>query len=99
MLLVQRPLHLSAQEALDWLRGQAAEFATAVDVRGVVLHRVCDLSWRYSREWDWMFEVDVDASGEPDAFCHDFLGDLRILGMGWAVGVVDAPVVKLASGD
>jgi len=94
ILLVQHPYHLSTEEAAEWLRTQAEEYSRTSGVRRVRVSRLSSLSLQFGREWDWMFELELEGEGAPGRevrteIAAGLLGDLRVLGMRSSVALVE----------
>jgi hypothetical protein len=100
IVLVQRPYHLTEQESEAWLHSQAAALARVKGVQRVDLTRLAHVSWRFAREWDWLYELYLHPDQDPqqavlDPVCDGLLADLRLLGMRPSVALaVDTVTVK-----
>jgi hypothetical protein len=93
MIFVQRPRHVSAEEAEDWLRGELEPVA-GDGVRGIELKRLASPGLRFSDTWSWMLELDCrDAEAARRAVEEGpgllLLADLRLLGMRPSVALVE----------
>jgi hypothetical protein len=86
MLFVRRPYMLSDDEAVRWMREQAATVAEMRAVERVELVRLQSPALRGGADCEWLVEMHC-ASGEDAgrAACHDtcreLIADLRLLGM------------------
>jgi hypothetical protein len=97
IVLVQRPYHLSEEEAERWLRSQAEELARSAEVRRVDVTRLASVSLRFGREWDWLLELYLERGEDAqravrEPACAGLLADLRVLGMKPSVAVVERTV-------
>jgi hypothetical protein len=93
MIFVQRPRHVSAEEAEDWLRRELEPVA-GDGVRSVELRRLASPGLRFSDTWSWMVELDCrDADAARRALEEGpglmLLADLRLLGMRPSLALVE----------
>jgi hypothetical protein len=94
MLFVRRPYVLSEQEAVRWMREQAAVLATVGAVERVELTRLQPPALRGGSDCEWLFEMHC-ARGEDagraacDDVCRELVADLRLLGMQPSLVVAD----------
>jgi len=93
MIFVERPRHVTSEEAEAWLERELA----ALDSNGVdsiLLKRVLGTSPRLSDTWSWMVQIDcrdLDAAREAVGKGPGMalLADLRLLGMRPSVALVE----------
>lgn len=85
LLFLSSPYHLSEAEAQAWASAELARLLDREDVEWARLTRLRSASPRWPRPWDWMLELEMRsqlASGARVlAGWHEWLGDLRLLGM------------------
>jgi hypothetical protein len=87
-----RPHHLSEEEAEGWARREMPPLLAAAGVARARLVRLSSASPRYHRPWDWLLELDVAPGGDvkqcvESPAWREWLGDLRLLGLGPAAMV------------
>jgi hypothetical protein len=93
MIFVERPRHVSFDEAEAWLEHELAAFdGNRVD--RVQLKRLAGASPCASEPWSWMVQIDCeDLEAAREALRTGpamlLLGDLRLLGMRPSVAVVE----------
>jgi hypothetical protein len=93
MIFVERPRHVTSEEAEAWLERELA----ALDSNGVdsiLLKRVLGASPRLSDTWSWMVQIDcrdLDAAREAVGKGPGMalLADLRLLGMRPSLALVE----------
>jgi hypothetical protein len=93
MIFVERPRHVTSEEAEAWLEREVA----ALDSNGVDsirLKRVLGASPRLCDTWSWMVQIDCrdldaarEAIGKGPAMA--LLADLRLLGLRPSVALVE----------
>lgn len=94
MLFVRRPCSLSADEAVGWMRDQAAPLA-AMGAERVELVRLAAPGGRGSPDCEWLVEmyyqrVEDAAAAARNRSCRDLVADLRLLGMRPQLVVADS---------
>ena len=93
MIFVERPRHLTSEEAETWLERELA----ALDGNGVHsirLKRVVGASPRLCDTWSWMVQIDCrDLNAAREAIrtgpAMALLADLRLLGLRPSVALVE----------
>jgi hypothetical protein len=86
MLFVRRPYVLSEEDAVRWMREQAAPLATVTAVDRVEMTRLQTPALRGGTDWQWLIEMhcergeDATRAARDDA-CRELVADLRLLGM------------------
>jgi hypothetical protein len=93
MIFVQRPRHVSAAEAEDWLRGEL-EPVGGDGIRGIELKRLVSPGLSFSDTWSWMIELDCRDTDAARRAVEDgpglmLLADLRLLGMRPSLALVE----------
>jgi hypothetical protein len=93
MIFVERPRHVSDDEAEAWLEHELAALG-GNGVDRVQLKRLAGASPRMSEPWSWMVEIDCeDLEAAREALGNGaamlLLGDLRLLGMRPYVALVE----------
>jgi hypothetical protein len=94
IVLVQRPYHLSTEEADHWIRGQVAALAKDDAVRRVDLTLLQSVAPGCGRGWDWLIELHCDRGQDASRAAassawRELLADLRQLGMRPSVVLAD----------
>ena len=94
MLFVRRPSVLSEQEAVSWMRREAAPLATLTAVDRVEVTRLQAPALRGGTDWQWLIEMhcpsgDDAARAARDDACRELVADLRMLGMQPSLIVAD----------
>jgi hypothetical protein len=94
MLFVRRPSSLSEDEAVRWMRGQAAPLAAMSHVDRVEVTRLQTPALRGGTDWQWLIEMHCDdgedaSNAARDPACRDLVADLRLLGMQPVLVVAD----------
>ena len=94
MIFVERPRHVTSEEAEAWLEGELAALDTG-DVDSIRLKRVVGASPLLADTWSWMVQIDCrDLDAAREALGKDgpgmaLLADLRLLGMSPSVALVE----------
>ena len=86
MLFVRRPSCLSEEEAVRWMRDQAAPLAAVAQAARVEMTRLQAPALRGGTDWEWLIEMHCDRGEDAvraarDPACRDLVADLRLLGM------------------
>ena len=94
MLFVWRPYSLSAEEAVGWMREQAAPLA-AMGAERVELVRLGAPGVHGHSDCEWLIEmyfrrVEDAAAAARNGLCRDLVADLRLLGMRPQLVVADS---------
>ena len=94
IVLCERPRHLSAEDAVAWLRRATAALVQD-GAANVYLTELASASMRWARAWDWLIEVEVSDASAGQRLVADppwgqLLADLRLLGMRPCVAVADS---------
>jgi hypothetical protein len=93
MIFVERPRHVTSEEAEAWLERELAGLdSNGVDT--VRLKRVVGASPRLSDTWAWMVQIDcrdLDAARQAigTGYAMALLADLRLLGLRPSVALVE----------
>lgn len=86
MLFVRRPYVLSYEQAVRWMREQAALLAVIPAVDRVEVTRLQSPALHGGADWSWLIEMhcrrgeDAGRAARDDA-CRELVADLRLLGM------------------
>ena len=99
LVLWSRPHHLSAEEAERWARDELRGVAAAAGIRSAELRRLEAASPRYSGDWQWLLELEIDGPVREcveNGPCGDWLADLRLLGIKAEV-VLAAEAIELGT--
>jgi len=93
MIFVERPRHVTSEEAEVWLEGELAALDSN-DVDSIRLKRVVGASPRLCDTWSWMVQIDcrdLDAAREAlgSGPAMALLADLRLLGLRPSVALVE----------
>jgi hypothetical protein len=90
LVLCRHPYHLPRHEARAWLKQELEAVVRRDRLEAARLTRLVNASAQWTSSFDWLleFRVDAGASGRTGA-CGDLLADLRLLGMGPVVVLVD----------
>jgi hypothetical protein len=93
MIFVQKPRHVSAEEAEEWLHAQLADFE-GHGIQRVELKRLASPTLRFSETWSWMVQLDCSDPQSASAAVSDgagllLLADLRLLGMRPSIALVE----------
>ncbi|HZA67869.1 MAG TPA: hypothetical protein VE592_13010 [Geminicoccaceae bacterium] len=94
MLFLRRPYRLSDEEAVRWMREQAAPLARVSGVERVDLTRLQAPALHGGSDWQWLIEMHCrdgqDASrAARDKTCRELVADLRLLGLAPSLEVAD----------
>ena len=94
MVMCERPVHLTPEEATAWLKREAGELVGADDIESVELTALENTPLRWGRIWDWLIEIEFAEGSDVVALaqgsrCAALLADLRLLGMRPAIAVAD----------
>jgi hypothetical protein len=93
MIFVERPRHVTSEEAEAWLERELAALGSN-EVDGIRLKRVVGASPRICDTWSWMVQIDCrDVEAARAAICSGpamaLLADLRLLGLRPSVALVE----------
>jgi hypothetical protein len=93
MVFVERPRHVTSEEAEAWLERELAALDSS-GVDSIQLKRVLGASPRLCDTWSWMVQIDcrdLDAAREAvgNGPGMALLADLRLLGMRPSVALVE----------
>ena len=93
MIFVERPRHVTSEEAEAWLERELAALGSK-DVDSIRLKRVVGASPRIGDTWSWMVQIDCrDVEAARAAIGSgpgmELLADLRLLGLRPSVALVE----------